>query len=157
MKLKMFVIGMMLSVIPFGELKAQGGNWKPPTRVVLQSDTGVFFTRESEGVLIEKAIDRVIIQRMERECQETVERLTSDNIGLKFALDLRAKEIAVLESDVVKVTNQRDYFKSEAEEQLLEKQKLQSKSKWMKRLFFIGGAIGGYYVGRNVGGLVSRL
>jgi len=147
---------MMLSVIPFGELRAQGGNWKQPTRVVLESDTGVFFTRESEGTLIEKAIDRVIIQRMERECQETVERLTSDNIGLKLALELRAKEVSILESDIVKITSQRDYFKEEAEEQLLKKQKLRSKNKWMKRLLFIGGVAGGYYIGKNLSNSILR-
>lgn len=45
----------MLSVIASGELKAQG----IPKRIVVAGDTGVFWNRKSEEILISKGIERI--------------------------------------------------------------------------------------------------
>lgn len=140
---------MMLVAIPFGGLRAQG-NWSPPERVVLAKDTGVFFTRDSEGVLIEKALDRVILQRLVTDMQIQIEFKDSQVRALLDASRLKEKQISILESDLNKLRQQRDYFERQAQDELQDKIKIKTRSKRSKFLMIGLGLVGGYFVGKEL-------
>lgn len=132
----------MLTAISFGSTRLLA-QFTPPERIVLEGDSGVFFNRNSETVLIAKHLHRLELAQANFELNRSLIELRKAYDSMKQANDLLRQADAQNQSAINLLRKERDHFASEAEDYAIALSDCRNGSKL--KLWLIGG--GGLLVG----------